>query len=357
MSVFAYCIIALSVFFILATAATLTKWDYWWVRIFDFPRFQIACILIVLIIASGLTYTFTSTWHWVLSSLLVVSLIYQGAQIFPYTILSPKEVKKPASIRREDSFSVIASNVLTPNRNSGKLIALVSKLKPDMVLTLESDKWWEKQLEVLEKEHPYTVKIPLDNLYGMHLYSKLKLHNTKVNYLFDKEVPSIETHVELESGERIKVFCLHPMPPVPTQGDSSSTKRDAELLLVGKKIEKADEPVLVFGDLNDVAWSRTTRLFQKISNTLDPRIGRGFFSTYHAKYPVFRWPLDHIFHSSEFMLLNISVLPDIGSDHFPIYFSLQYNPQAKAVQEEPEADREEEEWSDEKIEKAQEQKS
>lgn len=357
MALLTYTILGLSIFFVLATASSLTKWEYWLFRIFDFPRLQIAFILAVLTIAAICVFNFSVKWHWAVLGLLILSLFYQATQIYPYTVLSPKQVKRSTSDRTDHSFSILASNVLMPNRHSEKLIALVKKMQPDIVLTLESDGWWEKQLEVLENDYPETVKIPLDNLYGMHLYSKLKLHDTKVNYLVDKEIPSIETYVELKSGEKIKIYCLHPTPPVPTQGDNTSTNRDAELLIVGKKIEKADEAALVFGDLNDVAWSRSTKLFQKISNTLDPRIGRGFFNTYHAQNFLFRWPLDHIFHSSEFILREIKVLSEIGSDHFPIYFSLDYKPEEKVRQKEPDADQEEEELSEEKIEKAKNEKN
>ena len=81
-------------------------------------------------------------------------------------------------------------------------------------------------------------------------------------------------------------------------------------------------PSIVMGDLNDVAWSHTTRRFQRLSGHLDPRVGRGFYNTFHAQVPVWRWPLDHLFHSARFRLVEMVRLPDIGSDHFPMLFRL-----------------------------------
>ena len=89
-----------------------------------------------------------------------------------------------------------------------------------------------------------------------------------------------------------------------------------------------------------------------MSGLLDPRVGRGFFNTFHADHFLFRWPLDHVFHSNDFKVKEIKRLRHIGSDHFPMDIRLHLEPRAKQEQEEPEADQEEKEWAEEKIEKA-----
>lgn len=336
---------------LIPTLASLTKFDQWWVRAFDFPRLQISFLVLLALILCFFIYDFSSTWHFLVIFLLAGSFIYQGVKIYPYTILAKKQVFKFVENNKENCISVLVSNVLTTNTKYHRLLKRIEDKDPDIILTLETDLKWEKELAVLESEYPYTVKIPQDNLYGMHLYSRLKLEAVEVKYLISEEIPSIHGYVRLRNGKRVKIHCLHPKPPSPTE-DSTSTNRDAELLMVGKSLDPKKEPIMVFGDLNDVAWSRTTRLFQQISGLLDPRIGRGFFNTFHTKIFILRWPLDHIFHSGDFTLVELKRLRNIGSDHFPIFVKLNYEPRAEPAQEKPEAPNEEEQqWTDEKIEK------
>ncbi|MFA0960433.1 endonuclease/exonuclease/phosphatase family protein [Roseivirga sp. BDSF3-8] len=340
-----------SLVLILATLASVLKRDEWWIRVFDFPRVQIVIINLVMIGATLLSFNFTSAWPFLLLAALGFSIGYQFRMIYPYTPLASRQVVQYKGVAQEDLISIMVSNVLMTNKKAHKLKNLVKKYDPDILLTLETNKWWEEQLEEIEHKYAYTVKIPLDNLYGMHLYSKLELENAEVGYLVQDGIPSVKSNLKMRSGKRIKIYCLHPKPPSPTEADTS-TNRDAELLLVGKEVAKNNKSTLVFGDLNDVAWSRTTQLFQKLSGLLDPRIGRGFFNTFHAQHPLFRWPLDHVFHSSDFTLVDIKRLPSVGSDHFPMYAQLNYGPVAEKVQERPGAESEERVWAKEKIEKA-----
>ncbi len=334
------------------TLASITRFDQWWIRGFDFPRIQISFLIIVAILLSLFLYDFDETWQLIMTTVLFLSLLYQFVKIYPYTYLAKKQVFKFKGSDPSASISIIVSNVLTPNKRSDKLINLINDRQPDLFLTLESDTRWEKELEDLEKDYCYTVKIPLDNLYGMHLYSKLKLEDIKVRYLVQEDIPSIHGYVVLRNGKRIKLHCLHPMPPSPTESDTS-TNRDAELLMLGRDIDCEKEPALVVGDLNDVAWSRTTRLFQKLSGLMDPRIGRGFFNTFHAGYALLRWPLDHVFHTKDFTLIEIARERNIGSDHFPMYINLNYEPTAQIINEDTDKpDEEEKEWADEKIKSA-----
>jgi endonuclease/exonuclease/phosphatase (EEP) superfamily protein YafD len=129
--------------------------------------------------------------------------------------------------------------------------------------------------------------------------------------------------------------------------DQDSAPRDAELVLVGKEIaaHEREVPTIVCGDLNDVAWSFTTQLFLRISKLLDPRMGRGMYNSYNANSHVFRFPLDHVFHSNEFKLIDLRVLGHVGSDHFPMLIALSCEPEA-ATREQPEPETKAEDHED-----------
>jgi hypothetical protein len=104
---------------------------------------------------------------------------------------------------------------------------------------------------------------------------------------------------------------------------------------VGREARQAPLPAVVGGDLNDVAWSHTTRLFQRLSGLLDPRVGRGLFATFPARFPCLRWPLDHLFHSASFTLSDLARLEGFGSDHLPILVELALEPGAASAVDVP----------------------
>jgi len=330
-------IIICTILTLLVTVLPFSQHSHWIVRGMDFPRLQIMVFSSALLIAIILFLDKRLPLTLILISTTAICLIWHLWWILPYTPLWPKEVKSCKEHKPERKLSIITSNVLTPNRNAEALIKLVKKHQPDILLTLESDHWWQEQLKVLESDMPFTVKCPLDNLYGMHLYSKLQLHDQEISFLVEKDVPSIHVSLELQTGDRVRAHFVHPAPPSPTE-NKESAERDAELIVVARSVDKSNQPVIVTGDLNDVAWSSTTRLFRKISGLLDPRIGRGMFNTFHVKYPLLRWPLDHLFHSDHFTLHSIQLLPSIGSDHFPLLTSLSFTPVKGASQKGLEAD-------------------
>ncbi len=322
----------------------------WWARLCDFPRVQIALAAAVVL---ALTPLSNPPWRWAVLILALLVLLRQVWRILPYTPLWPPQIKDTQPGNDDECVTILVANVLTSNRNASGLIRQIERWQPDLVLTLESDQWWQEQLDAaLAREWPHTVRVPQDNLYGMHLYSRLELLDTQVKRLVQDDIPSIHTWLRLESGNKVRLYALHPRPPAPGESEESLW-RDAELLLVGKRIHRRRDPCIVMGDLNDVAWSRTTRLFCRVSGMLDPRRGRGMYSSFHAGYWFLRWPLDHFFSSEHFTLKSMHRLEPFGSDHFPILASFCFRPARSDEHTNPEADQDEWESAQDTIDEGQ----
>jgi endonuclease/exonuclease/phosphatase (EEP) superfamily protein YafD len=311
----------------------------------DFPRAQLAALAVVVLALWAVARPVPGGWA--LPAVVGAAAAYQARRIWRYTPLAPPEVQispvDPPDPRR--LLSLVEANVLQTNRDAERLTRVVAEADPDVLLFVETDEWWRERLDqAFARTHPYALRCALPNTYGMLLYSRLPLERTSVDFLVQDDIPSMQALARLPGGARVWLNAVHPRPPAPGESDDSLA-RDAELLVVGARVRDAADradatPVVVFGDLNDVAWSHTTRLFQKTSRLLDPRKGRGMFSTFHANWPVLRWPLDHVFFSEHFRLVTMRRLGFTGSDHFPVHLVLSLEPVAAAEQEAPEADRE-----------------
>jgi endonuclease/exonuclease/phosphatase (EEP) superfamily protein YafD len=321
---------------VVATALPMWKRQSWWVRGFDFPRLQITAALVVVGIAHAVVAD-RGPWAYALWFAMGLSLAVQLRRMAPYTRLASPQVQASEAPDPDNGIRLLFANVLQDNANFQGLLEIVREADPDLVLALETDDKWANALAVLSRTHPHAVLHPLGNTYGMLLYSRLELLDAQVRFLIQADVPSIHARVRLHSGREVQLHCLHPRPPAPAESDSSA-QRDAELLIVGRAIRKQPGPVIVMGDMNDVAWSHTTHLFQRISGLLDPRVGRGFFNTFNARHRLVRFPLDHFFHSNDFRLVSFRRLGYFGSDHFPVFIHLSHEPPAQQEQPEEQPD-------------------
>ncbi|WP_313088158.1 endonuclease/exonuclease/phosphatase family protein [Pseudomonas sp.] len=320
-------LLALTGLLVVLTVLPIWKNPVWWVRGLDFPRLQLCVLAFALLLGQALLLSYSDASQVLISLLSGLCLAYHASWILPYTRLWRREVQWANHACDAPRIRVMAANVLTPNRQAPKLLALVREHRPDVLVTLETDRWWEDQLAELGDDYPYRIRCPLDNLYGMHVWSRLPLENAETCFLVEDDVPSMHALVRINDRLAVRMHFLHPAPPSPTENDES-TERDVELLLVAKSVRDDEDkiPIIVTGDLNDVAWSANTRLFRKISGLLDPRVGRCMVNSFHAQHWFLRWPLDHLFHSHHFKLVRIQRLPEFGSDHFPVLVELQYDP-------------------------------
>jgi endonuclease/exonuclease/phosphatase (EEP) superfamily protein YafD len=304
---------------VLVTTTLLPLWrtTLWWVRLWDFPRFQIAVAALLSLIATLVLRTPMQMLDAVLSLSFFGVAAWQWSWIGPYLPFARRQMQSTApSAPAGNRLRLVTTNVLQTSRCADRLIALVRRADPDVILAVEVDEWWIERLSSgLGAMYSHKVAHPLSNGYGVALFSRLELIEPEVRFVLDPAIPSIRTGIRLRSGSAIDLYGVHPRPPSVLQ---DSTERDVELLRIATEIRKVSRPAIVLGDLNDVAWSPTTSNFMRAGELLDPRRGRGFFNTYPAHWPGLRYPLDYIFTTKHFSVGRMKVLPKFGSDHLPL---------------------------------------
>ena len=341
----------LGILAVLFTLLPFVAIDYWWVRMFDFPHTQLTILTFVAFWVYFFRFDIRSWRDYTFVMVLGVCFLFQMGKIYPYTPFAEYQVKNFKKVNPERSIGLFAANVLQKNTKTELLIAEILRRKPNLIVLTETNERWRREVSsAVEALYPYKVEVPLDNTYGMLLYSNYELQNPEVRYLVDDSIPSIHSLLILPSGEKVQLHAIHPTPPMP-QHNPSSTDRDAEMMMVAKMVRESELPVIVTGDFNDVAWSRTTSLFLRVSGLLDPRIGRGFYNTYDANSQLMRWPLDHLFVSEEFRMLKLLKGNHIESDHFPFYALLSLEPESASDQKSDPPTKEELEEAQREIEK------
>ena len=308
-------ILTLSWVLILGSFLPSLRLTHWSVRNFDFIRVQTIFLQIALILLFVFFIDKHTPFNATTLSILVIALIYQCYIIFPFI---PKSGKTKYTGKAPSSISVLSINVYQDNTAYNRTIDLIKAHNPDILLTLETNQAWDNALQEVESSYSKKLKIPRENTYGMHLYTNLEVDFIKAHYFVSDERPAIEAHLRDSQNNRFIFWGIHPPPPSPTEMETSKQK-DAELMIVAKEVLKSELPTLVIGDFNNVCWSRSARLFSKVSKLKDARKDSGLYSTFPVKPALLRFPLDLLYYSEGIKIDALNTLPDVGSDHLPFF--------------------------------------
>lgn len=306
--------------------ATLNWWPsrFWLFEVSGYFSQQFFFMLIFFAILRLLVPAPLSLFSWLLVGTAAVLALVHLVKIMPYTSWSAKDVPDADQVSKGERITFIVANIYQHNREYHRFVKLVQDHPADILVCLETDAGWTDFLsgQLDSSRYPYRIIKPQDDTYGLAIYSHYPIKEAKVKEI--TEVPSVEAVIEDPSGECISLFVVHPKPPVPGEA-STSWPKDRELLGVAQQVQEAScNKIIVTGDLNEVAWSRTSTRFLEKSGLRDPRRGRSILNTFPAYLPWMGFPLDHFYCSGHFKIIEYRRLPDIGSDHFPLFISFLY---------------------------------
>jgi len=307
------------------TLLPLVRHGSWLIRLWDFPRLQVLQLGAIGLVAAMLAWWLgPRSWSWaVVAGVFVGVMLIQGAQIVRYTPVWPVSVE-PAESR---VVRLAVMNLDKHNERHAEVAALIGELGPDLLLLIEIDRSWADGLSETAELFEHRIEDVESDGLGIALWSRLELRDIEKQELVSEKRTSIHGRAVLPDGREVELVGLHPTPPGYSPPDDEerydSRIRDAELVTVAERIAEEREAGraetwIVAGDMNDVAWSHTTRLFRRLSGLVDPRIGRGMFNTYHARLPWLRFPVDHVFVTDDLGIVDMRRVTIPGSDHFGV---------------------------------------
>ena len=198
---------------ILFSLLSLIKTHYWWIRILDFPRAQIAFFLTLVLILYTFFYSFNTTSEILFAVLLVVALANELIHIYRFTPLSRVEALRSKIKAPHNTFSIMVSNVRMSNTRYDKFLKVVRENDPDILLINEPNKRWATAISDLDQVYRYSIKNPLENTYGMMLYSKFKIVDYKIQFIVEEDIQWFYAIIELPSGKKFDMFTVHPGQP------------------------------------------------------------------------------------------------------------------------------------------------
>ena len=323
----AWLFLALALIAAFVTLVSLVHSNQWWVQVLNFPR--LLSLIVIALIALG-CIAFARRWRPVLLVLLIASAAVQFWRLYPYVRFAPVEMGKTkalSAISPRSCFTALGLNVLQHNRDYEATMRMVDRERPDILLLMETDGNWVQALAPVLTRYPHKLLRPIDNTYGMVFASKLPVTSAHTENVTDQDTPTVYVRLATRDGQPFDYVGLHPRPPVPGQ---DTDLRDRKIERAALRITGSQLPAMAMGDFNDVAWSRTTQLFKQVGGYLDPRIGRGTYPTFPAKYVAVGWPLDQMFVTPGFVLRSLRILENVGSDHRPLLANLCLSPDLAA---------------------------
>jgi endonuclease/exonuclease/phosphatase (EEP) superfamily protein YafD len=212
-----------------------------------------------------------------------------------------------APITPAQSFTLVSANVQAANDHPGRLVSLVERLRPDILVAIEIDEAWREALDALPAEYAHRLVTPRSDNFGMAVYSRRPFEGRSVASIADG-LPIMQ----LNFGS-FSLLAAHPPPPI---GSANAARHRAYIADMVSFAVSDSTPVVITGDMNATAWSRALRPLADAGFTPANRTGLAW--TWPTGFAPLALQIDHVFARGA-RITSFETLPAIGSDHFPLH--------------------------------------
>ncbi len=280
---------------------------------------------LILALAAAALFAGTKVWKWCALASAVVAL--NLVAVMPWYWGAP-----PVAEETHDSaIRIMVANVLEANTDADPFLAAVAQNAPDLIVVMEVNELWSRQLKKLHDRYPYHFTEPRQDSFGIALMSRIPLVDARVTYLATSGVPTIVAEIR-RRGRDITLYAVHTLPP---GSHEYAAIRNEHLQSLADLVRANDKPCIVAGDLNTTMWSPYYQEFERRSGLKNARRGFGLQPTWptwprwlQSVLTPFSIPLDHVLSTPHFQATSCSTLEQIGSDHLPLIVELSLTPPA-----------------------------
>jgi endonuclease/exonuclease/phosphatase (EEP) superfamily protein YafD len=253
--------------------------------------------------------------------LLAVSRQYRLSAIFGFFAMINLALIMPFYFGKADvpPFSgnpirLMLANVNNSSGNPETVNLAIQSIKPDILVLEEVNAHWLLKLNPSLTNYAYSQTEPREDNFGIALYSRFPLTNAQIVFIGDAEVPSVFAEIATPQGI-CAVLATHPPPP---GGSELSQLRNGQLAELPSWTRRTSQPILLAGDLNVTPWNPYFKRLLRNSGLSNSMQGRGIQTSWPTSFPPLRIPLDHCLHSPEIKIVQRTIGPHVGSDHFPL---------------------------------------
>jgi endonuclease/exonuclease/phosphatase (EEP) superfamily protein YafD len=250
---------------------------------------------------------------------------WRGAAVFAVFALVNAVLVVPAYLPHPVSAStdsprlrLMLLNVHTANTHYARVLELIRRESPDVVVLQEVNGDWLKALGALGADYSHSIREPREDNFGIALFSKLRLLEAEIVHLDELELPAV--HVQFDfTNRQFSLLGMHPLPPT---GPLQARSRDDSIREAARRLASEAGDRILIGDLNTSPWSPVFRALVRESGLRDTRAGFGIQASWPTQIPPLGIPLDHCLVSPELVVLDRRLGPAVGSDHRPVILEL-----------------------------------
>ena len=290
----------------LATGLAFFARQWWLFELMSHFRVQYCFVLFV----SSVLCIFRAYYQWALAACIVALL--------NLVVLLPLKTIVHAKNTQETNYSknyrAVLFNVNHSNDGYNKLIEYIKSVNPDFLLLLEVNERWMSNLQELRNTYTYS-KGHIHPEYGIMIMSHIPIDWSSILFLGQEQIPTVMAQFTIQNEKHVTLIGAHPRSPM---SSSHAQSRNEQLDRLATVVSRQSNPVVLLGDLNVTPWSPVFHDFLAQSGLHDSTEGMGFQPTWPTMFPLAWIPIDHCLISSEVLIGNRQIGPNIGSDHYPL---------------------------------------